>query len=287
MITNMRLSQLARKLNISQAEINGFLKRRGINHKGGGNTKMAEDHVALVIEYFEPELLEKAENIEEPVSKEADQKIQEEQEITEVLEEEKEELVPEAPGEKDKPIPETQANDTVVEVEEVEEIEVIRAPKIQLEGLRVVGKIDLQEKEKKVDKIKPAEEVKKETVKVDKKNENNKPPSNKHGRKRGKNLNYNKVRGKPREEAYEDKLKRLEREKSRTHKEHQKKIHEKKKQYYLKTVQKKQVSIPKPKTVKKQSENITSDTVVKNRKKTNKNLFGRLWSWLNGEYDNF
>jgi len=280
MITNMRLSQLARKLNVSQSEINGLLKRRGVSHKGGGNTKMNEDHVTLVIEYFMPELLEENEIADENITVESKNEIHEEQEVKE---EQKEELIPEV-VEEEKSISETAPNDDIVEIEV---IEVIRAPKVQLEGLRVVGKIDLPEKEKKPNKEKPAEEIKKEAVKVEKKEVNNKPSSNKHGHKKSKHRNYSKVRGKSQEETYDEKLKRLEREKSRTHKEHQKKIREKKKQYYLKTVQKKQVSIPKPKTVKKQSENITSDTSIKNRKKTNKNLFGRFWPWLNGEYDNF
>ncbi len=275
MITNMRLSQLARKLNVSQSEINGLLKRRGISHKGGGNTKMNEEHVTLVIEYFMPELLEKNEVANENIADESEEEIKEEQKeelISEVLEEEKSI---------------SEIEHTADDIVEVEEIEVIRAPKIQLEGLKVVGKIDLQEKKKKPDEEKPAEEIKKEVVKSVKNDVINKPSLNKPGRNRGKHRNYDKVRGKPREEAYEDKLKRLEREKSRTHKEHQKKVREKKKQHYLKTVQKKQVSAPKPKAVKKQTENTTTATVVNNKRKTNKNPFGRLWAWLNGEYDNF
>ena len=119
MVTNMRLSQLARKLNVSQSEINGLLKRRGISHKGGGNTKMNEDHVTLVIEYFMPELLEKNEVAGENTTVDGEYEIHEEQEIKEDLEEKEEELILEA-HEEEKSISETDSDDDIVEVEEIE-----------------------------------------------------------------------------------------------------------------------------------------------------------------------
>ncbi|HZY81064.1 MAG TPA: hypothetical protein VFE50_16185 [Cyclobacteriaceae bacterium] len=121
----MRIGQLARQLGISPSDISGFLATQNIDIEAGANARLTDDVLAKVLQNFAPE--KKVEEIvqeEEPVVKEESPKL-------------------------DETLP-------------VEPVEVIRVTKVELQGLKVVGKIDLPEPKKKEDAPLPAREPRKE-----------------------------------------------------------------------------------------------------------------------------
>lgn len=120
---------MARKLELRPAQIVEFLASRGIEVDEGVNARLENDHVNVVLSHFDP-------GNEKRGSDEAENK---EPEILEVkvpahtalvMEEPKEEKHPEAPTER-------------------KTVDVIKAPKVALSGLKVLGKIDLPEVKKK------------------------------------------------------------------------------------------------------------------------------------------
>lgn len=124
----MRLGQLARKLAIRQPEIVDFLLQHNIRIEDGSNTRLEDSHVVLIMKQYAPAREEEViaelaneKNIETqiPIEKEIE---------TELL------------------IPSEDFNSSE------EKPEVIRVPKIELSGLKVVGKIELPEPKKKDEK---------------------------------------------------------------------------------------------------------------------------------------
>lgn len=115
----MRLGQLARQLAIKPDEIVRFLASHQITVELGNNTRLEDGHAEMIIQQFAPlnELLQ-AEITEEPDHSPGDLPIIENE-------------LPQAGTEETVPteIPET-----------------IKAPKVELAGLKVLGKIDLPEK---------------------------------------------------------------------------------------------------------------------------------------------
>lgn len=136
----MRLAQLARKLSVKPTDILEFLATQSIAMENNANTKVEEDHTKLVITHFAPHLLEA--QVEELAHEEDEAVLEAVAEI--IVADVHEEVVP-TPGinvEKDK-VP-SREND---ETESLPDI--IRAQKIELTGLKVLGKIELPEKKKK------------------------------------------------------------------------------------------------------------------------------------------
>lgn len=126
----MRLGQLARKLDLRTVQIVDFLATQDIWIEDGSNTKLEEDHVALLLQQFAP------------IG--ADLKdIEEETEADDVS------------GTENATIPKEDAilGDGVGEIDikekEDEKVELIKATKVELSGLKVLGKIDLPEPKKK------------------------------------------------------------------------------------------------------------------------------------------
>ena len=143
----MRLGQLARKLAVRPSEIVEFLATNNIPLDENSNTRLEDDQVALIMKEFGP-----GETADVVASGDAD--------------------AAGAPGlneptglelkSAENPSPPSLAEDVKVEV--------IKAPKVELSGLKVVGKIDLPEIKKK-DPPAAAEspEVKKNALPVGKK----------------------------------------------------------------------------------------------------------------------
>ncbi len=124
----MRLGQLARKLEVRPHQIAEFLANQNIELTSGTNSRISQEHVELVVGFFSPGKLiedssEEAEEITPENNPEASEVIS-----TEVTLEPLSESVVENP---------------------VEKVDVIKAPKIELSGLKVLGKIELPEKVKK------------------------------------------------------------------------------------------------------------------------------------------
>lgn len=150
----MRLGQLSRKLNISQnALIDIARKEFNTELEDDPNTKI-EDAIAVALtEKFTPELeinendeknisetiVEEtySEPVEEPVEESEADTPAETKEIAEAKETDSEQEVPE-----DEQVEESVV-DTSIPLEVDPEAELIKAPKIKLEGLKVVGKIEL------------------------------------------------------------------------------------------------------------------------------------------------
>lgn len=121
----MRLGQLARKLSIRQSEIVDFLQQQNIRIEDGSNTRLEDSHVVLIMKQYAP--------------------AREEEVIAELAYEKQTEEPIEVVKSDEQPMP------ALAELNE-EKPEVIRALKIELSGLKVVGKIELPELKKKEEK---------------------------------------------------------------------------------------------------------------------------------------
>jgi hypothetical protein len=133
----MRLGQLARKLALRPTDIVEFLAENNIRIPEGANARVENDHVNLIMKRFVPGWIETSQMESEP----------------------DEEVI--LPGADSEPLNSEQLNteeqtsptaEPVLEQELTEDSsEVIRAPKIELSGLKVLGRIDLPEQKKKDD----------------------------------------------------------------------------------------------------------------------------------------
>ena len=125
----MRLGQLARKLSLRPAQIVEFLANQGLPLEVNSNTRMEDGLVLLVVKKYAPDSLVTIESelkaIDDEIIEEVEQKT--ENEVEAPLNE---------PVEMVKQVGESRQSS-------LPEIEVIRAPKIELSGLKVLGKIEL------------------------------------------------------------------------------------------------------------------------------------------------
>ncbi|GCC52368.1 hypothetical protein SanaruYs_26050 [Chryseotalea sanaruensis] len=135
----MRLAQLARKLSLKSTAIVDFLAAQGVAIDDSPNAKVDEVHARAVISHFAPALLD----VEETIPHEPENTLEAPKEETiEIPEPSDESEVMEEVDEVE--------NEVASSIETVEELpDVIRAPKIELSGLKVLGKIELPEKKKK------------------------------------------------------------------------------------------------------------------------------------------
>ena len=151
----MRLGQLSRKLNIRTSDIIEFLSPRGIAVEDHVNSKIDDEHVRIVVNHFAPELSEKEirqiESAGEPETASTDRKgLDNNVSIT-----------------SEDALLESQESENGIGPDRVEvnslsggevaqpdkSAEVIKAPKIELQGLKVLGKIELPQPKKKTDEI--------------------------------------------------------------------------------------------------------------------------------------
>jgi hypothetical protein len=138
----MRLGQLARKLAMRPSAIIEFLAAKNISLEESSNTRLEDDHVILIMKEFAPASTEDAITTLIP-SRDPD--------ATEA------QFTPEVPANQgtrepeDRTGMEDKSQETSPLSGPVEEVktEVIKAPKVELSGLKVVGKIDLSELTKK------------------------------------------------------------------------------------------------------------------------------------------
>ncbi|MDZ4716777.1 MAG: hypothetical protein SH819_15030 [Cytophagales bacterium] len=115
----MRLGQLARRLAIKPDEIVRFLASNEITIESGGNTRLDDKHVDLILERFAP----KNEALQHEIQAAPDR------------------------VEEPSPVPDSQESTADSPDPEVQP-ETIKAPKVELAGLKVLGKIELPEKKK-------------------------------------------------------------------------------------------------------------------------------------------
>jgi DNA polymerase III gamma/tau subunit len=178
---SMRLGQLARKLDVRPNEIIEFLAKHNISVDNSSNARVEADLVALTIQHFSPTA---------PLNDTLDQG-----QLTDAAHEEVNTTISQ-PTESDAPL-ETTSNETVIEQNEV-----IKAPKVELSGLKVLGKIDLsQDKKKEPDKSMPEESAAPKEPKKEKRN---------HAVKRHQRPTKNPIALQREQEAVEAKKKREE-----------------------------------------------------------------------------
>ncbi len=130
----MRLGQLARKLALRPAEVVGFLAKNSIQIEEGSNTRIEDDHVSLIMRHFAPERMaemtaelaaEKNTPVAEAIS--IPQPVNEEVKVEGI-----QSMIADIPLANQEPVK-----------------ELIKAPKVELSGLKVLGKIELPEPKKK------------------------------------------------------------------------------------------------------------------------------------------
>ncbi len=132
----MRLGQLARRLSLRTTQLVEFLAKSGIQIDPSSNTRLEDGHVEIIIQHYAPGSLDKIEN--EP------DEIEELPPVEEIVQPVNEPVII-SPG--------TDENKTAAE------IEIIRVQKIELSGLKVLGKIELPDIKKKESLVEQTEEV--------------------------------------------------------------------------------------------------------------------------------
>ncbi|MCW5911354.1 MAG: hypothetical protein KIT62_09785 [Cyclobacteriaceae bacterium] len=131
----MRLGQLARKLSVRPSQIVDLLAKDQQYFEDGSNAKLNDDTVKQIVVHFAPERLAEIMTVQA-------QEIEETQSQPEPV------VLEEAVVEETEVQPE-QAIETDTEAPAEENTETIRAPKVELAGLKVLGKIELPAPRKK------------------------------------------------------------------------------------------------------------------------------------------
>lgn len=275
----MRLGQLARKYDVSLQEIISYLNEVEPNHDIlHPNSKVTEEYTKLIEEHFEPLLVvmpEQLEDLSEELPNEIESEVIE-PELTEIIEEavEIEETVEESQNESEVPFQEPELQDLPKKEDEVIEtdrllelleseetpvdlskITLIKAPKKELSGLKVVGKIEL---------VEPKTEQREKESKPDGKSIRRRLVSDEE-------LEERRFKAKKKKEDYEARQenRRIEKEKKQ-----RKALRE---AHYQQKLQRTRSNQPKVKNKKRQP---TSPEVTEQRPKP-KTLLGKFLRWLN------
>jgi hypothetical protein len=135
----MRLGQLARKLGLSPNAIAEHLTASGLQVESDPNRRLEDDRIRIVVSHFAPARIEE-------FIKPAEQPAQEPAPVDELTS--THEVMAEMP----------EVTETVQADVPPDPAEVIRAAKVELQGLKVIGKIELPQAKKKADDEQPATE---------------------------------------------------------------------------------------------------------------------------------
>lgn len=127
---------MARKLAIRPTEIVEFLTERNIQIEDGSNTRLEDDHVAMIMQKFAPARAAEV-AAELVIEKDEERKINL-----------KEEVAVEVPVQREEELKILEPTSSESEFQSGK-LEVIKAAKVELSGLKVVGKIELPEPKKK------------------------------------------------------------------------------------------------------------------------------------------
>uniref|UniRef100_UPI004048C943 hypothetical protein n=1 Tax=Roseivirga sp. TaxID=1964215 RepID=UPI004048C943 len=275
----MRLRQLARKLEVNPNRLLEILSENGHTIENDPNFKLTEEQEQLIASRIAPKKVEVIEIVEEATKE------------VETIE------LEEAPASKKKAVPKKiELKEPKVkkvdppkiyslekEIEEkTKDIELIKAPKLKLDGLKVLGKIDLP-----APKQKPVKEEKQADDKI---SDLPKPRRN--------NISEDLKRQperKPRPNSIELERRRIEREAKQKREAEEKHLKALKEKHYRETVLAKQKANA-AKKKKKAAEPLVTQGVIEAPKKIKpktqkivkkKTALGRFWAWLNGAYDNY
>ena len=238
---------LARRVSMTPGEVVAFLASRQITVDDSANARLDEAHVRLVLERFAPAELTKLEAPAREVTdnSEVNQPVSEPHPSPEPLSTDPEGIATN-PDEEGSSLP-----------------DVIKAPKVELPGLRVLGKIELPEPRKK-------ETAAQENPEGEPGKPENQPrPRLEKGRDKGKN------RGTlPRKNPVAMQREREAREAQEKRAQELENLKKKKTEYYLKRVKKIHQPTKSARLVEEATETLT-DT-----RPQPTSLVGRLWRWL-------
>jgi hypothetical protein len=145
----MRLGQLSRKLGLKPSDIQTFFGSQNQGVEAGPNTRLTDEQVLQAVRYFDPS--REAGFLNETAAAEPAEVVSSAAAVHEDISVPPAELHPVDEVTEQSPIQEEE-----VPVEDVPEV--IRAPKLELPGLKVVGKIELKDPKKKENPEQPAEE---------------------------------------------------------------------------------------------------------------------------------
>ncbi|RAW00100.1 hypothetical protein [Pseudochryseolinea flava] len=172
----MRLGQLARKLAIPPSDITDFLATQGAAPLEGANTRLSDEQLSIVLQRFAPNGFNETNiNIDDTLLSQPSESPQEN--FSNHHEDQSEEIISNAPAPMSADEPLAVVTETTAtsdsDVESEGKIETIKAQKVSLSGLKVLGKIELPEPKKKVQEVQPEDS---EASSEDKPTENNRPP---------------------------------------------------------------------------------------------------------------
>ncbi len=212
----MRLGQLARKLSLRPSQLVDFLSEKNIETQEGSNTRLDNLHVEWIVQEFAPERLD--EILNPGTEEKLPEIIVEEQAIVEP------EVIAEVTEVKQAEAEAVTENQPTAEIKS-EEPEVIRVQKIELSGLKVLGKIELPEPKKKEVKTDPNSGG--ATPPEDRKSNRSSAKSKRPGKERDQRSLRNPIEAQRQREAREREEKRkadLEREKEKRKHHYQNKV---------------------------------------------------------------
>jgi hypothetical protein len=132
-LPTMRLGQLARRLSLRPVQIVDFLADKGIQIDSNSNTRLEDGHVTTIVQHYSPESLAAIEREPDELQEATPEVAQ--AEFVEAMAEAQSFTQEEKTAEKN--------------TEAVELSEIIRVQKVELSGLKVLGKIELPEQKKK------------------------------------------------------------------------------------------------------------------------------------------
>lgn len=287
----MRLGQLARHLETTTGEIIQFLSAQGIEKKDHPNVKIEEEDEAKVIAHFKPELASKpevltpdtpSEPLDSSITSSKKEPIIDSNESMESSHSNLE-LDQEVPNESDNNRSkdaielsdkdpslddiEEQANDE--EEDPYANMEVIKAPKIELPGLKVVGKIELPEP-----KIKQTEEESTPDAIEESAENPEEPRVIRHHRKNARKKLSEEEREARRLKNKKEKEKRLARQALRKKEQEKRELKQRKEDHYKQKINTTTSAQPKKKKPGK-------STLSKENKPIPKTILGKFWRWLN------
>lgn len=244
----MRIGQLARRLGVPPTEILSFLGTQNIDAEAGANARLSTENVAKVVHHFAPDKLS------EILAVPAEEPVVEKVEVVEVVQE------PLVPVVAEQPAP---VEDSAAEPAPDAPVEVIRVAKVELQGLKVLGKIELPQKKKAESAETPGSEEIQHT------DSDQRPPKREYQKRNERNDRRDREWRNPLE------AKRLQeaREAEKKRKEEAERLKEKRTNHYYNKVK----SVP-TKAVRRVQEEVVVEDIE--AKEPPKGIFGRFLKWL-------
>jgi hypothetical protein len=258
----MRLGQLARKLTVRTADIVEFLATKNIQIEEGANTRVEADNLQRVIQHFAPHLHDELLSIPEEETAEEVTETPAPAAVLEVEETAQQEPVYAVADVVD----DTTSEPVVAE----EKPELIKAPKVELAGLKVLGKIELPQPKKK--EIKPEEET---AAAPEEKTTSEPVTPRRHIREGKKNFRQERQDNRPRKNPVAVQREREQREAELKRQEEIKREKERKTLYYQNRVK---ASVP-TKPMRMVNEPVV-EMSEHDMSKTPKTWLGKFWKWF-------